>query len=267
MYILLQILRSSYIVISVVGLVINILSISYFITNENKGLANKLMICLNFSDILSVITSIAYCGNSLMSTIMHYHNETLDTALYMAFNSFPAVSGCVTFAMTLLRTIVIYNPFFQIRKKLCIFSLAFIISLLLIFSLITWISEFSYTYVHYMLSGIIVVSISCLNIVMSTATIIILKKSSAEGHQERNYAGVTMVIISMIYFVTSFPILLAVVIPELFYYEYYNTDFMVYMVMLSLSSLLNPLIYIYRKHQIRSYAKERFLKLKVFCRS
>ena len=262
-----DIFLSCYIIMSVFGLVINILSMSYFVTNENKGLANKLMICLNFSDILSVITSIAYCGNNLMSTIMDYHDETLDTALYIAFNSFPAVSGCVTFAITLLRTIVIYNPFFQIRKRLCVFSLAFIISLVLIFLQITWISDFSYAYAHYMLSGIIIVSISCLNIVMSIATIIILKKSNAEGHQERNYASVTMVIISMIYFVTSFPILIAIVIPETFYHENYNTDFMVYMVMLSVSSLLNPLVYIYRKHQIRSYAKERFLKLKGFCRN
>ena len=249
---------------SVVGLVINIISISYFITNENKGLANKLMICLNLSDILSVISSMAYCGDMLMSSIAHYDDVTLDTALYMAFTSFPTVSGCVTFAITLLRTIVIYNPFFQIRKRLCIFSLAFIISLVLIFLQITWNSDYN---ILFRRSGIIIVSISCLNIVMSAATIIILKKSSAEGHQGRNYAGVTMVIISMIYFVTSFPIFLAVVFPKLFYHEIYDTELMVYMVMLSLSSILNPLVYIYRKHQMRSYAKERFLKLKVFWRN
>ena len=258
---------SSYTVFSVVGLVINILSISYFITKESKGLANKLMICLNLSDILSVTTSIAYSVCILLIEISaDLYNGTLTIIMYMLFNSFPIVSGCVTFAITLLRTIVIYNPFFQIRKRFFTICLVLTIVIFIILAQVLgyWLFILPSHLHGYRLGGLIVAILSCLNIVMSAATIIILKKSSIEGHQERNYAAVTMVIISIIYFATSFPILLIVTTFSFELQNEYKSVF-VFMAMLSLSCLLNPLVYIYRKRQIRSYAKECLQKLNCRC--
>ena len=49
-------------------------------------------------------------------------NETLVGIAFILFNSFPVISGCITFMITLLRTIVIHNPFYHARKKsLCRF--------------------------------------------------------------------------------------------------------------------------------------------------
>ena len=228
------------------------------------------MICLNFSDIVSIITSIAYSAFMLMTlknVQFYYNNLTLISTMYMVFNSFPIVSGCVTFAITLLRTIVIYNPFFQIRKR---FFTIFLVLTMVIFIILTqvigfWMYILPYHLSEFRFSGLIVAILSCLNIVISAAAIIILKKSSIEGHRDRNYAAVTMVIISMVYFVTSFPILLMLVVPSIKLDDEFDSLF-IFMSMLSLSCLLNPLVYICRKHQIRGFAKECFQKLKCCCR-
>ena len=46
---------------SAIGFLINIMSISYFTKSEKNELANKLMICLNFTELLTSITIILIC--------------------------------------------------------------------------------------------------------------------------------------------------------------------------------------------------------------
>ena len=104
--------------------------------------------------------------------------------------------------------------------------------------------------------------LSCGNIVMSAATIILLKKTRSDDQQERNHAAVTMVIISVIYSITSFPILVMFLISKNNTVDY--LDVYVYTFMFSLSSLLNPLVYIFRKRQMQRFVKEQFHKL-LFC--
>ena len=211
---------------------------------ESKGLTNKLMICLNFSDILSVITSITFSFNILF---LYGGDNFKFTVVYLltliVLNISPIVSGCVTFAITLLRTIVVYNPFFQIRKRL--FILCLVVTIVILIILVLILPLFFPRRLLY--GGFIVVILSCLNIGMSVATIIVLKKSKIEGHRDRNYAAVTMMILSVLYFVTSFPILLTLTIPAL-KDDDEKKDNYIYLVMVNLSCLLNPLVYIYRKH-------------------
>ena len=97
---------------------------------------------------------------------------------------------------------------------------------------------------------------------MSVATIIVLRKQHGNSQQERNHAAVTMVIISVIYFITSFPILVMFLISKNNTVDY--LDVYVYTFMFSLSSLLNPLVYIFRKRQMQRLVKEQFHKL-LFC--
>ena len=102
--------------------------------------------------------------------------------------------------------------------------------------------------------------------VMSAITIIVLKKtrSDTDGQQQRNHAAVTMVIISAIYFIRSFPGLVMFLIPN------HAFDTMIYKIhicvlMISLTSLLNPMVYIFRKRQMQRYIKEQFHKLISLC--
>ena len=222
---------------------------------ESKGLPNKLMICLNFSDILSVITSITF---SFYILFLSGDNFMVVYLLIIILNISPIVSGCMTFAITLLRTIVVYNPFLQIRKRL--FTLCLVVTIVIIILLVLILSLLILP-MRFTIGGFTVVILSCLNIGMSVATIIVLKKSKIEGHRDRNYAAVTMVILSVLYFVTSFPILLTLTIPAL-KDDHEIKDYHIYLVMVNLSCLLNPLVYIYRKHQIRTFVKECFQKLK-----
>ena len=58
---------------------------------------------------------------------------------------------------------------------------------------------------RYNIYSLMTAILGCCNITMSVATIIVLKKTRGDGQRERNHAAVTMVIISVIYFITSFP--------------------------------------------------------------
>ena len=259
---------TSFVLISAIGLVPNTLSISYFIRIENQGLANKLMICLNLSDILSLITSASHSIYILMEKIIEV-NETLVGIAFILFNSFPVISGCITFMITLLRTIVIHNPFYHARKRVFVVSLVFMIVASLFVVLGFWNSSGPFFQSIFRLFGFVILGLSCINIAMSTVSIFILKKSGIEGHQDKNYAAVTMVIISVIYFTTSLPILVVQAITV----SHYSTEiteevaskelnaFLVYMMALSISCLFNPLVYIFRKRQLRNYIKSCFEKL------
>ena len=261
---LLYVLIICFIAISTVGLIINVVSISYFIRNENRGLANKMMICLNLKDILSNLANRIY--NSCYAGLPCIKIPFLAHTFYCALNAFAISSGCVTFAITLLRTIAIYRPFYHIRKRIFVGILVLVTVAILVLIGVLYLPT---NYVPLQLCGVATVILSCFNIAMSAAAIIVLRKPEIEGveyhRQERNYAVVTMVIISFIYFITSFPILLVLVVfPGLpLYQQTYAGE--IYLMMLSLSSLLNPLVCIFRKQQIQTYIKECLRKLLYCC--
>ena len=202
-----------YIAIAAVGLVPNTLSISYFLWIENQGVANKLMICLNLSDILSIITSIAYSVIILIDMVNEVDDIIIET-VFRLFNSFPVISGCIKFIITLLRMIAIYNPFYHARKRIFVVLLVSMIVVSGILVKIFWNSKTEYIESNSKLFGFVVWTLSYLSIIMCTATIIVLKKSGLEGQKDKNYAAVTMVIISAIYFTTSLPMLILQVITD-----------------------------------------------------
>ena len=263
-YGVLYILIICFIAISTVGFIINIVSISYFIRNEKRGLANIMMICLNLTDILSNFASIIFnsCYVGLPCILI------LVEIFYYDLNAFAISSGCVTFAITQLRTMTIYRPFYHIRKRIFVGILVLVTFMMIVLIGVLYLRT---SYVPFQLCGVAAVILSCFNIAMSAAVIIVLRKPEIEGveyhRQERNYAVVTMVIIliSFIYFATSFPILLVLVVfPGLpLYQQTYAGE--IYLMMLSLSSLLNPLVYIFRKQQIQTYIKECLRKLLYCC--
>ena len=121
---------------SLIGFLANIISISYFIKSEKNGLPNKLMICLNFTDILSSLIFIMYC---IVKHVLHIYElqtangvsievQKLVTLVNFAiFTSTCIISGCLTFGLTLLRTIVIYDPFSRIKQKLFVSCLVIVI--------------------------------------------------------------------------------------------------------------------------------------------
>ena len=202
--------------ISLIGLIANIMSISYFIKSEKHGLANKLMISINFTDMISIsiyikfsILFMAYYINEVESgKELKFYSKLLLVAI-ITFTSSCIISGCLTFGLTLLRTIVIYNPFYWIKQKLFVSCLVFMAMMLvtLMQALAFWTNILPDCFEEYSIYASMISILSCCNIVMSAATIIVLKKTRGDGQQERNHAAVTMVIISVIYFITSFPVL------------------------------------------------------------
>ena len=107
--------------ISLIGFPANIISISYFIKSEKNGLPNKLMICLNFTDLL---TSLLFIAMSIYWLVSYNYIRKLVTvndvsplssiavkAILNIFSGTSIISGCLTFGLTLLRTIVICIPF------------------------------------------------------------------------------------------------------------------------------------------------------------
>ena len=260
--------------LSLIGFLANIISISYFIKSEKNGLANKLMISLNFTDILSSLIFIMYC---IVKHVLHIYElqaanavsievQNLVTLVSFAiFASTCIISGCLTFGLTLLRTIVIYDPFSQIKQKLFISCLVIVIVVFvtLIQMYISRVKILPKNLLGYIIYPFATAILSCCNILMSVATIIMLKKTRGDGQQERNHAAVTMVIISVIYFITSFPCLFVFLIS--------GDDIKIlrrfmYSLLLSLSSILNPMVYIFRKRQMQRYIKQQLYTYKlIFC--
>ena len=266
--------------ISLIGFPANIISISYFIKSEKNGLPNKLMICLNFTDLL---TSLLFIAMSIYWLVSYNYIRKLVTgndvsplssiavkAILNIFSGTSIISGCLTFGLTLLRTIVICNPFYRIKQKLCVSCLVIVVVVLvtLMQTLAFWTTilppDFRPYKIH--LYALIITILSCCISVMSAITIIVLKKtrSDTDGQQQRNHAAVTMVIISAIYFIRNFPGLVMFLIPN------HGFDTMIYKIhicvlMISLTSLLNPMVYIFRKRQMQRYIKEQFHKLISWC--
>ena len=256
--------------ISLIGFLANIISINYFIKCEKSGLANKLMICLNFTDLLTSFTFIVFYSYWLVFYIHQLEAGNRDflplwnvrKAAIVTFTSTCIISGCLTFVLTLLRTIVIYNPFYRIKQKLFVSFLVFIVVVLvaLMQILAFWTTLLPSNFRLFPIYALMTVVLSCCIIVMSAVTIIVLKKTCGDGQQQRNHAAVTMVIISVIYFTTSFPGLVMFLIPGHDGYKAHT-----YVLTFSLSSLLNPMVYIFRKRQMHRYIKEQLRKL-IFCR-
>ena len=180
---------------------------SYFLRSEKNELTNNLMICLNFADILASLTSIISnfldlvfyiyelgTGNDILVVLGNIAMVTSTT-----FNTIVIISGCLTFVLTLLRTIVICNPFYRIKQKLCVSCLVLIVVVLatLVHLLSFWTSGLPAELKPFGINALMVSFLFCCNIVMSVATIIVLKKTRGDGQQERNDAAVTMAIISM----------------------------------------------------------------------
>ena len=271
---LIRIFGNMIVTLSFFGLIANIMSISYFIKREKKGLPNKLMICLNFTDILTSLILINFNIVSQVFSVIEFETSN-DVSVLLAivttvtFNTVVIISGCLTFVLTLLRTIVIYNPFYRIKQMLCVSCLVFIVVVLVaLMQLLTfWTSVLPDVLKAIGKSALMVASLSCCNILMSVAATIMLKKSNTgdDGQEERNHAAVTMVIISVIYFITSFPVLITLLISG----DGHQTKLyksIIYVVISSLSGLFNPLVYIFRKRLLRRYIKEQFCKLTFCCR-
>ena len=201
--------------LSLFGLIANIIPISYFIKSEKKGFPNKLMICLNFTDLLTSLTLIISIIIKRVFNINELESETgngtsvlfrnVAIVAITIFDTMVLISGCLTFFITLLRTIVIYNPFYWIKQKLCVSCLVIVdvVLVTLIQALTFWTSLLPNEFKPFGQNALIVASLACCNIVMSIATIIVIKKTGGDGHHERNYVAVTMVIISVIYSIAS----------------------------------------------------------------
>ena len=159
--------------ISAIGVGTNTMSIIYFIKKERQGLPNKPMISLNLCDILTLLMNIQ-C-NFFIIRFLNLYIYSIDQyrPLYIMYNPYcclSVTSGCVTFGITLLRTIAIFKPLYHIKPKFPICGLMTMIitfsTLLVVKSL--WIRPSD------KLGGILIVILPGLNIIMSISAIVAL---------------------------------------------------------------------------------------------
>ena len=97
------------IVLSIVGVIVNCLSLSYFIRKQNKGLGDRLLMLLNICDLL-------VCAMYMPYALSWYFGDMITHIICVG--TFVLFFKCTVFATCLIsvtRAIKVVRPFFSIR--------------------------------------------------------------------------------------------------------------------------------------------------------
>ena len=227
----------------------------YFIKAENNGLPNKLTICLNITDTISCCSMLAVVFVVLMDIyqnipekLVHYSVEPL----LLIFSCAAVMSGYLTFIIASIRCVVICRPFLNVSSKIILSSFPFIVTILICCITLSLTKNTDTANEIYCWS---IALLAFSNVVLSVIAIAKLVKSRNTGQANTSirYATVTMVIISLVYATTSLPLILILLwfnINELQGYSSQDTILVAYTLMVSLSCILNPVVYIIRKRQL-----------------
>ena len=260
-----------------VGIAANCLSLSYFIKNWKKGLGTRLLILLNFWDLIVVLFGFT---NRILVFRQDVQGES--TAGKMSFYAFALLytiaydcSGFSTCLISVTRTIKVCRPFYRLKGVwvLVCFSFLFMCSFSRDFtcyyptftntdvSNITIILEMKR---HYPLIILIGVTFCVVSVLMSTLITAywLLKKSSIKGEISENarHATVTIIILSTVFCLLNIVYILGAVLSlrvklgqikdtpnlELFRNICFEAAY-------SLNSTLNPIIYLTRKVEMRQF--------------
>ena len=257
------------IVISIVGVIVNCLSLSYFIRKQNKGLGDRLLMLLNICDLL-------VCAMYMPYALSSYFEDQMITFI-ICFSIFDLFFQCTVFATSLIsvtRAIKVVRPFFSIRgswvaASFCLFCLCETAIQItysycnnLIFS-----CRYVVDYIPMSISSMITLNV--ITVFISTMiTAYRLMKSKVQGtiSESNRHATVTILILSTTFCLFNLSVILYLVLSSLVYFGIIDRDETIInllnvlryitITMMCANSAVNPIIYLTRKEEMRRHVSE-----------
>ena len=107
--------------ISVTGLISNVLSLSFFLTNWSKKLGEKLLVLLNIFDLIVCLCS---CVNFFLLYHPNNAHHIIKKLLQASYYTFVESTGFITTFLTLVRTFSTYHVFRKPNEKFIVVSFA-----------------------------------------------------------------------------------------------------------------------------------------------
>ena len=281
-------LTSGSILMSIVGVLANSLTLSYYIKRQDKGLGNRLLILLNSSDL---IVCLIFIPRALLEHICVYGNGSYGAYASYFVSDFIFITSfdCTGFSTCLIsvtRTIKVCRPFFSIKGVWTAVSfLLYFLCILTRESLYSYASNVQYGHVKYekyikryyplifsLGTTLIVIAVF---ISMVITTYWLSKRSKVQGNISANNrrATVTILILSTVFcllngiFITAclldlcirFGLIKGGTVVSLIQSYTYE---IAWKVVICLNSTVNPIIYLARKEEMRQHVNEMWGALK-----
>ena len=267
-------------VISIVGVVVNCLSLSYFIRKQNKGLGDRLLMLLNVCDLL-------VCAMYMPFALSSYFDDQITNII--CYGIFDLFFKCTVFATCLIsvtRAIKVVRPFFSIRgswvaASFCLFCLCeTAIQITYSYCDYCLVSRRCYTYsfqyheyVAYYILPMTISSVITLNVITVFISTMItayrLMKSKIQGtiSESNRHATVTILILSTTFCLFNLSVIfyLKIILFINFgiidvnetTYNLMNVSYYIALhLMMCANSAVNPIIYLTRKEEMRRHVSE-----------
>ena len=263
-----------------IGIIVNCISLSYFVQRQNTGLGNRLLILLNSSDIL-----VCVIGSVSTMTFQVYSSTESNTAYicwhissYIFSFSYDC-TGIITCLVSVTRTIKVCRPFFSISGFWTgvRFLLYFLDSFAREFTLFyfTFIEQSENMNIVKMYYSAVISSGIAACIVVAVSSIITACRLLRENKQHENisesrrYATITILILTTTFCVLnatffsaaviSICIRLDVIKDNNFLWAYRD---IIFSLTQCLNSAINPMIYLKRKREMKQFVRELWRTVK-----
>ena len=277
------ILTAAAIVLSIVGIIANCMSLSYFIKRQNKGLGNRLIMLLNFCDlVVSSICAFKAILNHLFPYGDPYSNvgataqisSTISNFIYAIYAISFDCTGFSTCLISVCRTIKVCRPFFVIEG-------VWVAASFILYFFCSAAREITCNYIYYMkpmndLEDVmkyypLIFSLgTTFNIIATFISSVITlywltKKSTVRGSISKNkrHATVTVLILSTVFCPLNTIFISACVVYLCINFQVIKLDTtwwihrtIVSNMMACLNSIINPIIYLTRKEEMRRFVLE-----------
>ena len=264
-------------VICIVGVVVNCLSLSYFIRKQNKGLGDRLLMLLNVCDLL-------VCAMYIPNALSVYFGDLI--TVIICSGTFDLFFQCTVFATCLIsvtRAIKVVRPFFSIRGSwvaasfflFCLCETAIQISYAYCVYCLSYRGSHTYSHYEYIANYIFpmtffsMITLNVITVFISTMiTAYRLMKSKIHGtiSESNRHATVTILILSttfclldlsvIFYFVLFSFVSFGIIDLDETIINLWNVSYCTRLVMICTNSAVNPLIYLTRKEEMRRHISE-----------
>ena len=253
-----------------VGIVANSVSLSYFTKKQNKGLGNRLLILLNCCDL-------AVCVMYLPTRILNHIPGRNDWIAWIVNILFEVTVGCSAFSTCLVsvtRTIKVCRPFYSMNgiSVGISFLLYFLCSLgnEVAFMIVTEIigPRMAFYLVQPSSRMVIIVVVAFSTVITACC---LLKKSEIEENNaaDKRHATVTIFILSTVFCLLNLPFIASFITNFFFILEptiriagYIRHLQIASHIALLLNSVVNPMIYLARKEEMRKFVSDLWGLLK-----
>ena len=267
------------ILISLVGIMANCQSLSYFLKRQTKGLGNRLLMLLNTCDL---VVCVVYVPRAVMEGVYIHHSVGIG---YIVINIIYCIcfdcTGFSTCLVSVTRTIKVCRPFYSLKG-------VWIAASFVLYSICStvreisgncyyWSNEKTYFVTNYIPSTyhltIFTSMTSCNVTAVFISTVItaywLLRKSQVEGNisKSNHHATITILILSTVFCLLNVTaiVYLAFVLLGDFRVIHENGTIstskallyqIAWNVMICLNSTVNPIIYLTRKEEMRRHVLE-----------